>query len=111
MIFIPSQLTLFPGVLTKPDRIAQGESYQQWARVLNNEEFHVGHGYFVTKQPSQSALDTGLRDHLRAREEEELFFATEEPWATDFAMHQHRFGTRNLQEALSTMLTEQITAR
>ena len=99
------------GVLTKPDRIAKGESYQQWANVLNNEEFEVGQGYFVTKQPSQSALDAGLRDHAKAREEEELFFATQEPWATGFSNHRDRFGTRKIQEALSTMLTEQITAR
>ncbi|PWY64084.1 dynamin family protein [Aspergillus eucalypticola CBS 122712] len=80
------------GVLTKPDRIQTGESYAQWIEILEGDKFSLGHGYFV---------------HSVAREEEEAFFAGE-PWATDLALYRDKFGTRNLQATLSSLLLEQI---
>ncbi|KAF7117917.1 hypothetical protein CNMCM5793_007248 [Aspergillus hiratsukae] len=90
------------GVLTKPDRIQSGESYAQWVDILEGDKFALGHGYYVVRNNPDPAID-----HSRAREEEAVFFA-ESPWATDLSAYQDRFGTRQLQAALSSLLLEQI---
>ena len=46
----------------------------------------------------------------RAREQERLFFSTTLPWSSETDW-QHRFGTRNLTESLSTILSELIKQR
>ncbi|KAI9654736.1 MAG: hypothetical protein M1829_000872 [Trizodia sp. TS-e1964] len=95
------------GVLTKPDRLQRGERYDQWIKMLRNENHKVGHGYFVTKQPAQESLNQNI-DHAQARQDEMQFFATQEPWTTSFAPFCNQFGTRRLQDALSQKLTVQI---
>ncbi|RAH57510.1 dynamin family protein [Aspergillus piperis CBS 112811] len=90
------------GVLTKPDRIQTGESYAQWIEILEGDKFSLGHGYFVVRNNPDPAVE-----HSVAREEEEAFFAGE-PWATDLALYRDKFGTRNLQATLSSLLLEQI---
>lgn len=37
------------GCLTKPDRLQDGESLEQWIRILKGERFQLGFGYFVIK--------------------------------------------------------------
>ncbi|KAH2284604.1 hypothetical protein KXW02_002365 [Aspergillus fumigatus] len=90
------------GVLTKPDRIQTGESYDQWVEILEGDKFALGHGYYIVRNNPNPAIE-----HSRAREEEAVFFA-KSPWATDLSAYQNRFGTRNLQSALSSLLLEQI---
>ncbi|KAI9810799.1 MAG: hypothetical protein M1826_003459 [Phylliscum demangeonii] len=97
------------GVLTKPDLIGHKSTYASWANILRGEAFTMKHGYFVTKQPDQDALDCGVT-HLEARRDEALFFATREPWCSEFAGFTHLFGTERLQTALSEKLTIQIMA-
>ncbi|EON68609.1 hypothetical protein W97_07867 [Coniosporium apollinis CBS 100218] len=97
------------GVLTKPDRMPQGDSLALWSAVLSGDKFGVGHGYYVTKQPSQLELNRAI-NHSEARASERSFFQTHEPWATSFSGFQDRFGTPKLQQALSKKLTEQIRA-
>ncbi|OCK79986.1 hypothetical protein K432DRAFT_393431 [Lepidopterella palustris CBS 459.81] len=97
------------GVLTKPDRLPQGDPIDVWKAMLSGKKFQLGYGYFVTKQPAQSDLDRGI-DHVDARRMEMEFFESNEPWATEFAEFRPRFGTRNLQDFLSQKLTAQILA-
>ena len=92
------------GVLTKPDRLPPGEPVAIWRDILLNRKFTRGHGYFVTKQPA--ALT-----HGEARQREEAFFQTDEPWARQLAEFKCRFGTRNIQQALSRKLATQILRR
>lgn len=93
------------GVLTKPDRLPEGDPLTGWTRVLNNDDFRVGHGYYVTKQPAQPVLATITS--AEARSAERAFFSFP-PWSTDFAPFVTRIGTENLQLAVSEKLTELI---
>lgn len=89
------------GVLTKPDRIQLGE-YSQWITILEGDKFSLGHGYFVVRNNKDPSIE-----HSVARGEETDFFASD-PWSTELAAYQDRFGTRRLQAALSNLLLEQI---
>lgn len=88
------------GVLTKPDRV---EDIAQWADLLNGYKFHLGHGYYVVQNNPNPGVE-----HRQARIEEAQFFSTD-PWTSaSLAPFQRRLGTRNLQNALSSLLIEQI---
>lgn len=103
---IPGAVDRCIGVLTKPDRLPTGDPLSAWYSVLAGGTFAVGHGYFVTKQPSQNQLDVGMT-HDQARQAENNYFSRE-PWTTTFSLFEERFGTRQLQAALSQKLTRQI---
>lgn len=97
------------GVLTKPDRLAIGESLQDWAGMLKNTKFTLGYGYSVALQPSQAQLDAGITN-AEARILEHTFFNKDNaPWSTDFAEFSPRFGTPNLQKLLSELLAKVIS--
>ncbi len=98
------------GVLTKPDRVQPGESFDQWKLMLSGEKYKVEHGYFVVKNPGQSSLDQGI-DHVQARAEEVEFFEGNEPWRSELSQFSEHFGTTRLQTALSQKLTQQIMTR
>lgn len=104
------RLTSSLGVLTKPDLIGHRKTFPLWKKVLDNSNFSLKHKYYVTKQPDQDCLDSGV-DHAEARVREKEFFETVEPWASEFAEFSERFGTERLQSALSEKLTFQILAR
>ncbi|KAI9046274.1 putative dynamin GTPase [Aspergillus affinis] len=90
------------GVLTKPDRVQTCESYNQWIEILEGDKFSLGHGYFVVQNNPDPSVP-----HAQAREEEAAFFSSS-PWSTELAPYRDRFGTRNLQTALSSLLLKQI---
>ncbi|KAG5294241.1 dynamin family protein, interferon-induced GTP-binding protein Mx2 [Histoplasma ohiense] len=90
------------GVLTKPDRVGYGEGYNQWEEILRGEKFTVGHGYYVVRNNPNPQVE-----HAQAREEEEEFFSAG-PWRSELVEYSTRFGTRNLQMALSKLLKQQI---
>ena len=90
------------GVLTKPDRVQTGESYAQWREILEGRKFPLGHGYYVVKNNPDASVD-----HSTARREENEFFASS-PWDNELSDYTERLGTRNLQNALSTLLLGQI---
>lgn len=90
------------GALTKPDTVEKGD-FHQWAAILRGQTHPVKHGYFVTKQPSQSSLDLGI-DGTQARIEEENFFRNESPWKDEYRDLSNRFGTNNLANFLSREL-------
>lgn len=93
------------GVLTKPDRIQNGESLSQWIQILENKRFLLGLGYFVVKNNPDPVVD-----HTIARKEEGEFFRSP-PWSTDLKQFRNRFGTLQLQAFLSDKLAMQMKAR
>jgi len=94
------------GVLTKPDRIQDVESIEQWVHILNGERFRLGHGYYIVRNNPDTSVD-----HITARMQEHEFFENTEPWASTLKQYDQRFGTLQLQAALSHKLTAQIRAR
>jgi hypothetical protein len=97
------------GALTKPDTVERGE-HDQWVSILRGHTHCLRHGYFVTKQPNQDALNKGV-DSAMARQLESEFFHTTEPWATELKDLQSRFGTRNLGNYLAAELGQLIKRR
>jgi GTPase SAR1 family protein len=100
------------GVLTKADRLQDGQAHADFERMLRGDEHVVGHGYYVTKLPGESvgwAYDENY--HTRARIEEENFFETERPWAAEWLEFHGRFGTSKLAHALSQKFAAQIVQR
>lgn len=91
------------GCLTKPDRLQQQESLDQWIQILRGERFRLGYGYHIIKNNPDTSVA-----HSIARDEEVRFFQKKDPWATTFKGHSQRFGTHNLQNTLSQLLTAQI---
>lgn len=94
------------GCLTKPDRMQEGESLEQWTQILGGERFHLGFGYHIIKNNPDARVD-----HVTARREEHTFFNSNEPWTTTLSVYSGRFGTLLLQSALSERLTAQIRRR
>lgn len=90
------------GVLTKPDRVQAGEPYDQWIEILEGDKFALGHGYYVVRNNPDPTVE-----HAVAREEESDFFVSS-PWVSELAAYRERFGTCNLQTALSKLLFQQI---
>ncbi|THH09638.1 hypothetical protein EW145_g1875 [Phellinidium pouzarii] len=66
------------GVLTKPDRIAEGDQ-DQWIRFVKNEEEPLDLGWFSVKQPDALQLKQRL-SWAQARAAEEEWFRATEPW-------------------------------
>lgn len=90
------------GVLTKPDRVQTGESYVQWREILEGRKFPLRHGYYVVKNNPNPSVE-----HWVARREENEFFSSS-PWDDELSGYSDRLGTRNLQNALSSLLLGQI---
>jgi hypothetical protein len=95
------------GVLTKPDRLAEGSRHDRLRDIFENKRYTLGHGYFVVRNLGQDQIDEGLT-HRDARAQEQQFFALNPPWATSLAIYQSRFGILNLQTYLSGKLAEHI---
>jgi GTPase SAR1 family protein len=94
------------GCLTKPDRREPGEALDQWVQILHGQKYQLGFGYHVIKNNPNPRVD-----HATARREEAAFFSENEPWTTELSAYSDRFGTLQLQSALSQHLTEQIRTR
>jgi GTPase SAR1 family protein len=88
------------GILTKPDRLPKANKHQQWRRVLQGEDFVLGHGYYVTKQ----LADANDGNFDKARKEEERFFTKDAKWVGKFVGTEDRLGTNNVRDALSSWL-------
>lgn len=96
------------GVLTKPDRIPDGEE-DYWLSFVRDEAEHLANGWFMVKQPSSNDLRQGMTWE-EARESEKRFFLTRAPWSRE-TPYSHRFGTSKLTESLSNILSELIMRR
>ncbi|KAF2275396.1 P-loop containing nucleoside triphosphate hydrolase protein [Westerdykella ornata] len=95
------------GVLTKPDRLPAGSRVDKIRAILEGRSFKLGHDYFVVKNLGQQEINAGFTNR-DARAEEEKFFSTVEPWATELQSHKDRFGTAALQAYLSDKLAAQM---
>ena len=78
-------------------------------RFIRGEAEYLSNGWFVVKQPATVDLREGITWE-EARERERHFFETTAPWARE-RDYRHRFGTRNLTESLSDILSELIKRR
>ncbi|OQE47152.1 hypothetical protein PENCOP_c001G07235 [Penicillium coprophilum] len=78
------------------------EPFKQWHEILDGSKFKLGHGYYVIRNNPDPDVS-----HFQAREEEETFFNSS-LWTRDLAAFKDRFGTRQLQTALSDLLMRQI---
>ena len=101
-------LSLRTGVLTKPDRIEDGD-HEPWLAIASNRNraWKLTHGWYVTKQCNTKELDQNL-PFEQVRDNERLFFENEEPWK---GLDQDRFGTPKLVDALSKLLSQMIRER
>ncbi|KAF8991466.1 P-loop containing nucleoside triphosphate hydrolase protein [Cyathus striatus] len=97
------------GVLTKPDRIPQGEE-QSWLAYIRNEREPLLNNWYCVKQPSSSELKTGM-SWEEARSSENRFFSMTPPWSELDSVYQKYLRTFNLLERLSSILSDLISKR
>lgn len=98
-----------PGVLTKPDRIPEGEE-SGWLQFIRNEKEALENNWYCVKQPSSSDLKLGITwPEARSREDE--FFSLTSPWAELDPMYQKYLRTSNLVTRLSSILSDLISKR
>ena len=94
------------GVLTKPDRLEKGIRLDSWTSLLAGKTYILGHGYYVTRQPSPEELKQISR--MEAMENEVRFFKTDKRWTTDFKEFQLNFGAPKIQKKLGELLVDKI---
>ncbi|OSD00790.1 hypothetical protein PYCCODRAFT_1393152 [Trametes coccinea BRFM310] len=96
------------GVLTKPDTIPAGSTKRRelWLDVLEGREHPLQHGYFCTRQPDDDQRLAGITSS-DARAAEAEFFRTTSPWSSSTVPR--RFGTQNLVQSISELLTKIIS--
>ena len=98
------------GLLTKADLLPPGTPIEGLEAILENRDFRLGHGYYVTKQPNQLELNQGVT-HEQARAIEDRFFRENTPWSTDLVRFSKQFGIPQLQTKLSDLLVKHIRDR
>ncbi|KAK0447310.1 P-loop containing nucleoside triphosphate hydrolase protein [Armillaria borealis] len=97
------------GVLTKPDRIPQGDE-QGWLDFIRNEKEHLDNNWYCVKQPSSTDIKRNIT-WAEARKRESEFFSLTAPWVDLEPMYHQYLGTNNLIERLSTTLSDLISKR
>ena len=107
-LFQADSSTSLTGVLTKPDRIPSGEE-DRWLQFIRDEAEPLDNGWFAVKQPGTKDLKGGITWE-EARRQEREFFSTAPAWPLE-SEYRHRFGTDNLSESLSKILSDLIKRR
>ncbi|KAL1739056.1 P-loop containing nucleoside triphosphate hydrolase protein, partial [Schizophyllum fasciatum] len=97
------------GVLTKPDRIPNGEEHH-WIAFIKNEKEPLEHNWFSVKQPSSHELKQGIT-WAEARQSENNFFSSTAPWSEMDSMYQKYLRTTNLIKRLSDILSDLVAKR
>ena len=97
------------GVLTKPDRIPQGEE-DSWIEFIRNTKVPLKHGWYFVKQPDSQQIRDGIT-WSQARARETSFFRDQRPWSLLPPDEQERTGTQNLVTFLSDTLADLIAKR
>ena len=97
------------GVLTKPDRIPSGET-GNWLSFIRNEKEHLTNGWYAVKQPGSQAIERGITWE-QAREQEDIFFATESGWCDLDPIYHKYLRTSNLVARLCEILSDLISKR
>ncbi|KAF8143506.1 P-loop containing nucleoside triphosphate hydrolase protein, partial [Mycena galopus ATCC 62051] len=97
------------GVLTKPDRIPQGDE-ESWLPLIRNEQETLENNWYCVKQPSSQDLKQGITwEEARAREND--FFTHTPPWSKLDPIYQKYLRTTNLIDRLSSILSDLISKR
>ncbi|GAB1526660.1 hypothetical protein RhiTH_009832 [Rhizoctonia solani] len=97
------------GVLTKPDRIEQGQEYQ-WIPLITGQRNPLTNGWFVTKQLSAKEREEGAKwEDARARESE--FFVTTKGWSDIVDRYRDNLGSKGLAMKLGEVLSKEIHKR
>ena len=93
--------------MTKPDTLSAGSTKARdlWLEVLEGRRHTLHHGYYCTRQPDDEERSRGITG-ANARAAELTFFESTKPWAG--SNHRHRFGTTNLVQNISRLLTQII---
>ncbi|KAH8922658.1 P-loop containing nucleoside triphosphate hydrolase protein [Atractiella rhizophila] len=93
------------GVLTKPDEVQHEEQIRKtWLKIfLNSKDFHLDHGYFVTKQPGYDVPRSDSWD-----KEEYDWLRRTEPWKSEVSAHGDRMGVLNLIQFMSKLLSGMV---
>ncbi|KAF9020772.1 hypothetical protein BDZ89DRAFT_261853 [Hymenopellis radicata] len=97
------------GVLTKPDRIPSGEE-NAWVAFIRGEKEALENNWYCVKQPSSTDIKNGIT-WSEARQRENDFFSTVDPWAGLDSVYQRYLRTSNLVERLSHILSDLISKR
>lgn len=93
------------GVLTKPDRIPEGDE-KSWISFIMNEKDRLKNGWYCVRQPKSTEKGT-WED---ARDIENQFFGTA-PWSELDIIYQRFLRTPNLVQSLSGILSDLISTR
>ncbi|KAJ2922805.1 hypothetical protein H1R20_g14300, partial [Candolleomyces eurysporus] len=97
------------GVLTKPDRIPEGEQ-NHWLPFIRNEREALDNNWYCVKQPSSSDIKQKITwDEARKREDD--YFSMTPPWNELDTIYLKYLRTRNLVERLSSVLSDLIAKR
>ena len=93
--------------MTKPDTLTAGSTKARglWLEVLEGRRYPLHHGYYCTRQPDDDERSRGISG-AAACAAEASFFQSTAPWSG--SNHQHRFGTTNLMQNISRLLTQII---
>ncbi|KAK0479205.1 P-loop containing nucleoside triphosphate hydrolase protein [Armillaria novae-zelandiae] len=97
------------GVLTKPDRIPQGEE-QGWLDFIRNEKEPLDNNWYCVKQPSSTDIKRNIT-WAEARKRESEFFSLTAPWVDLEPIYHQYLGTNHLVERLSATLSDLISKR
>ncbi|KAF9036386.1 P-loop containing nucleoside triphosphate hydrolase protein [Panaeolus papilionaceus] len=97
------------GVLTKPDRIPDGEA-ENWLPFIRNTKERLAHNWFCVRQLSSEETKT-IKTWEDARAHEEKWFATTSPWRSLDTHYKKYLGTTNLVERLSLVLSNLVSDR
>ncbi|EJD08286.1 uncharacterized protein FOMMEDRAFT_16703 [Fomitiporia mediterranea MF3/22] len=97
------------GVLTKPDRIANGDE-DRWVKFVKYDDGPLALGWYCVKQPDSVQLAQGIT-LAEAQDKENEFFEVTEPWCSLPFDIMSRLGTKPLVENLSKTLADLISNR
>ncbi|KAF2210938.1 hypothetical protein CERZMDRAFT_44499 [Cercospora zeae-maydis SCOH1-5] len=90
------------GVLTKPDLVdITPTRLASFHRMFSGSGFRLDGGWFMTKQLSQRQLNSACRPTYEDARAQEADFFSQDPWATELAVFQDRFGVANFQKAVA----------
>ncbi len=109
MITSAANVVYHLGVLTKPDRIPSGEE-SAWVAFIRGEKEALDNNWYCVKQPSSTDIKNGIT-WSEARQRENDFFSTVDPWASLDSVYQRYLRTSNLVERLSHILSDLISKR
>ena len=101
-------LTVYIGVLTKPDRIQVGDESMWVDRFKGDPDQSTV--WFCVKRPGPSAIKEGISWDV-ARQQEKDFFTQKLPWCSFIGTNKQRLGTENLTVHLSDVLSGLISKR